>query len=158
MERQLITRQGHQRLLRELDTLRKVELPKNVQAIAEARAHGDLSENAEFHAAKERQSIIAAKMADIESILACTEVVDPLPLPNGRVVFGAKVKVYDPESDEECQYQIVGQAEGDANCGRISLSSPIGQSLIGHEEGDEVRVKTPGGIRVLEIVEIIGAE
>ncbi|MFH1033930.1 MAG: transcription elongation factor GreA [Pseudomonadota bacterium] len=155
MERQLITRQGHQRLLQELEQLRKVELPKNVQAIAEARAHGDLSENAEFHAAKERQSIIAAKMADIESILANTEVVDPLPTPNGRVVFGAKVKIYDAEADEECQYQIVGQAEGDASCGRVSLSSPIGQALIGHEEGDEVRFKTPGGMRVLEIVEIM---
>ncbi|MBI5521435.1 MAG: transcription elongation factor GreA [Desulfarculus sp.] len=158
MERQLITRQGHQRLLQELDILRKVELPKNVQAIAEARAHGDLSENAEFHAAKERQAVIASKMADIESILACTEVVDPLPPPNGRVVFGARVKVYDPEADEECQFQVVGQAEGDAGCGRISLSSPIGQALIGHEEGDEVRVKTPGGIRVLEIIEILGTE
>jgi transcription elongation factor GreA len=158
VERQLITRQGHQRLLQELEQLRKVELPRNVQAIAEARAHGDLSENAEFHAAKERQSIIAAKMADIESILACVEVVDPLPQTNGRVVFGAKVKVYDSESDEECQYQIVGQAEGDANCGRVSLSSPIGQALIGHEEGDEIRFKTPGGLRVLEIVEILDGE
>lgn len=158
MERHLITRQGHQRLKDELEQLRKVELPKNVQAIAEARAHGDLSENAEFHAAKERQSIIAAKMADIESILSCVEVVDPLPTPSGRVVFGAKVKVYDPESDEESQFQIVGQSEGDASCGRISLSSPIGQALIGREEGDEVRVKTPGGLRVLEIVEIASSE
>ncbi len=158
VDRQLITRQGHQRLLQELEQLRKVELPKNVQAIAEARAHGDLSENAEFHAAKERQSIIAAKMADIEGILARTEVVDPLPPHNGRVVFGVKVKLYDPEADEECQFQIVGQAEGDASCGRISLSSPIGQALIGREEGDEVRVKTPGGLRVLEIVEILTAD
>jgi len=84
VDRQLITRQGHQRLVKELEQLRKVELPKNVQAIAEARAHGDLSENAEFHAAKERQAVIATKMADIESILAHTEVVDPLPPPNGR--------------------------------------------------------------------------
>ena len=158
MERQLITSQGHRKLLQELEHLRKVELPKNVQAIAEARAHGDLSENAEFHAAKERQSIIAAKMAELESILAHVEVVDPLPEPNGRVVFGAKVKIYDPESDEECFYQIVGQSEGDASLGRISLSSPIAMAILGREEGDEVRVKTPGGVRVLEILEILGSD
>ncbi|CAO0820616.1 transcription elongation factor GreA (fragment) [Desulfarculales bacterium] len=86
------------------------------------------------------------------------EVIDPLLPPNGRVVFGAKVKVYDPEANEESQFQIVGQSEGDASCGRISLSSPIGQALIGRQEGDEVRIKTPGGLRVLEIVEIMPAD
>jgi transcription elongation factor GreA len=154
VDRQLITRQGHTRIKQELEHLRKVELPRNVQAIGEARAHGDLSENAEFHAAKERQAVIAAKMAELESILANVEVVDPLPEPNGRVVFGALVKVYDAEADEEHRYQIVGQAEGDANNGRISLVSPIGQALLGHEEGDEVKVRTPGGLRVLEILEV----
>lgn len=158
MDRQLITRQGHERLKQELEHLRKVELPRNVQAIGEARAHGDLSENAEFHAAKERQAVIAAKMAELEAILATVEVVDPLPEPGGRVVFGARVKVYDAEADEEHSYQIVGQAEGDANNGRISLVSPIGQALLGHEEGDEVKVRTPGGLRVLEIVEVASSE
>jgi transcription elongation factor GreA len=158
VDRQLITRQGHERLKQELEHLRKVELPKNVQAIGEARAHGDLSENAEFHAAKERQAVIAAKMAELEAILATVEVVDPLPEPDGRVVFGALVKVYDAEADEEHSYQIVGQAEGDANNGRISLVSPIGQALLGHEEGDEVKVRTPGGLRVLEIVEVLSSK
>ncbi len=157
MDRQLITRSGHERIKRELDQLRKVELPKNVQAIAEARAHGDLSENAEFHAAKERQAVISSKIAELEAILAAVEVVHPLPSPNGRVVFGATVKVYDAEADEEHTYQIVGQAEGDANNGRISMGSPIGQALLGHEEGDEVKVRTPGGIRVLEVLEVMAS-
>ena len=149
-----ITRQGFERLKEDLENLRKVELPKNVQAIAEARAHGDISENAEFHAAKERQSIIASKMMELESVLSQTEVIDPLPEPDGRVVFGAKVTVYDPEINKEIVYQLVGQHESDPNVGKISLTSPIGQALIGHEEGDEVRFKTPGGLRLLEVVEI----
>ncbi len=157
MERHLITRQGQQRLKEELDQLRKVELPRNVQAIAEARAHGDLSENAEFHAAKERQAVISAKLMELEVMLANVEVVDPLPEPDGRVVFGAVVKLYDSEADEEMTYQLVGPAESDASAGRISLTSPIGQALVGKEEGDEVRVKTPGGLRVLEILEVSAA-
>ncbi len=158
LDRNLITRQGHERLKVELDHLRKVELPRNVQAIAEARAHGDLSENAEFHAAKERQSIISAKMCEIEGLLANVEVVDPLPTPQGRVVFGALVTVYDPQADQELRYQIVGSAESDASLGRISMTSPIGMALLGKEEGDEIRFQTPGGKRVLEIVEVVSAE
>ncbi|MCA1905278.1 MAG: transcription elongation factor GreA [Desulfarculus sp.] len=158
MERHLITRQGQQRLKEELEQLRKVELPRNVQAIAEARAHGDLSENAEFHAAKERQAVISAKLMELEMMLANVEVVDPLPEPDGRVVFGAVVKLYDAEADEEMTYQLVGPAESDASAGRISLTSPIGQALVGKEEGDEVRVKTPGGLRVLEILEVRAAD
>jgi transcription elongation factor GreA len=158
VERHLITRQGQQRLKEELDQLRKVELPRNVQAIAEARAHGDLSENAEFHAAKERQAVISAKLMELEVMLANVEVVDPLPEPDGRVVFGAVVKLYDAEVDEEMTYQLVGPAESDASAGRISLTSPIGQALVGKEEGDEVRVKTPGGLRVLEILEVSAAD
>lgn len=158
MERHLITRQGQQRLKEELDQLRKVELPRNVQAIAEARAHGDLSENAEFHAAKERQAVISAKLMELEVMLANVEVVDPLPEPDGRVVFGAVVKLYDAEADEEMTYQLVGPAESDASAGRISLTSPIGQAVVGKEEGDEVRVKTPGGLRVLEILEVSAAD
>lgn len=154
MNRQLITRQGHENLKKELEHLRKVEVPKNVKAIAEARAHGDLSENAEFHAAKERQSIISSKINEIEVTLAEVQVVDPLPTPEGRVVFGAKVTVYDLDTDEEVSYQIVGPAESDVNQGRISVTSPLGQSLIGKEEGDEVRCKTPGGIRSLEVVAV----
>ena len=156
MNRPLITRQGHENLKKELEHLRKVEVPNNVKAIAEARAHGDLSENAEFHAAKERQSIISGKINELELALAEVQVVDPLPAPNGRVVFGAVVTVYDLETEEEVTYQIVGPSESDVNQGRISVTSPLGQSLIGKEEGDEVRCKTPGGIRNLEIVEVKG--
>jgi transcription elongation factor GreA len=155
MTRHPITRQGYERIKNELETLRKVDLPRNVQAISEARAHGDLSENAEFHAAKERQSIIAAKMMEMETILSEAAVVDPLPETDGRVVFGAKVTVYDPESDRESIYQVVGKWESDPDRGRISLNSPLGQALIGREAGDEVRFKTPGGVRILEIVEVL---
>jgi transcription elongation factor GreA len=154
LNRPLITRQGHENLKKELEHLRKVEVPQNVKAIAEARAHGDLSENAEFHAAKERQSIISSKINELELTLAEVQIVDPLPSPNGRVVFGVKATVYDLDTDEEMTYQIVGPAESDANQGRISVTSPLGQSLIGKEEGDEVRCKTPGGIRNLEIVSV----
>ena len=154
MERQLITRQGHEQITEELEHLRKVELPNNVKAIAEARAHGDLSENAEFHAAKERQSIISAKMRELEMILGTAQVVDPLPVPNGRVVFGARVTVYDPDADREMAYQIVGHCESDPQKGCISLNSPIGRALLGNEEGDEVKVTTPGGLRILEIVSV----
>ncbi|MGD9124213.1 MAG: transcription elongation factor GreA [Desulfarculaceae bacterium] len=154
MERQLISRQGCDRLKEELDNLQRVELPRNVQAIAEARAHGDLSENAEFHAAKERQAVIAAKIAELQEMLARAEIVDPLPQPEGRVVFGANVTVYDPDADEEMTYQILGPAESDASQGRISLNSPIGQALLGKEEGDEIQVRTPGGLRILEIVSV----
>jgi len=154
VQRQLITKPGQERLRAELDQLRKVELPANVQAIAEARAHGDLSENAEFHAAKERQALIASKIAELESMLANAEVVDPLPVPEGRVVFGAKVTVYDPDADQESSYRIVGQAESDPKNGCVSISSPLAQALLGKEEGDEVRFKAPGGARVLEIMEI----
>jgi transcription elongation factor GreA len=152
--RPLITRQGQQQLQEDLNRLRRVELPANVKAIEEARAHGDLSENAEYHAAKERNAIIMAKIAELENLLATVEVVDPLPQANGRVVFGCKATIYDPDGDLEISYQIVGAAESDAGCGRISMTSPIGQALLGREEGDEVRVVTPGGVRVLEIVSV----
>ncbi len=154
MDRQLITKQGHEKTKAELERLKKVELPRNVQDIAEARAHGDLSENAEFHAAKERQAVLASKIAELESIMANAEVVDPLPVPEGRVVFGATVTVYDPDADQEFAYCIKGQSESDPNNGCISISSPIAQALLGKEEGDEVRFDTPGGARVLEIVEV----
>ncbi|BEQ15506.1 transcription elongation factor GreA [Desulfoferula mesophila] len=154
MSRSLISRPGYQNLQDQLVNLRKIELPANVRAIEEARAHGDLSENAEYHAAKERNAIIMSKISELETLLATAEVVDPLPEPNGRVVFGCRATVYDVEGDEEHSYQIVGSAESDANCGRISMTSPIGQALLGKEEGDEIKVKTPGGMRILEVVSV----
>lgn len=154
MERKLLTREGQIRLQRELDQLRKVELPASVKAIEEARAHGDLSENAEYHAAKERNAIVSAKIAEIKSELALSEVIDPLPEAGGRVVFGCRVTIYDSETDEEVSYQIVGAAESDASQGRMSMTSPMGQALLGKEEGDEVKVQTPGGLRVIEIISV----
>ena len=154
MPRQLISKPGHTRLTQELEHLRKVERPANVQAIAEARAHGDLSENAEFHAAKERQAVILAKISELEEFLATCEIVDPLPRPEGRVVFGAKVTVYDVDTEDETTYQILGPAESDPAKGCISLTSPIAQALIGKEEGDEIKFKAPGGVRTLEIVSV----
>jgi transcription elongation factor GreA len=154
LDRQLITKEGHDKTKTALERLKKVDLPQNVQDIADARAHGDLSENAEFHAAKERQAVLAAKIAELEQILANAEVVDPLPEPEGRVVFGAKVTVYDVNTDEEYAYCIKGQSESDPSNGCISISSPIAQALLVKEEGDEVSFTTPGGKRVLEIVEV----
>lgn len=152
MRREPITAGGYRRLQDELLRLRKEELPRNVRAIEEARAHGDLSENAEYHAAKERNAIILAKIAEIEAFLSRAEVVDPLPEPCGRVVFGCSVTIYDPDTDQETRYQIVGNSESDPAAGRISLASPLAQALLAKEEGDEVKVKTPGGVRDLEIV------
>ncbi|MCB2228445.1 MAG: transcription elongation factor GreA [Desulfarculaceae bacterium] len=154
MSRTLLTREGHKSLQDQLDQLRKVDLPANVKAIEEARAHGDLSENAEYHAAKERNAIIMSKIAEIKNLLAVAEIVDPLPDPNGRVVFGCRFTVYDVDGDVEFSYQIVGEAESDATAGRISMTSPIGQALLGKEEGEEVSVRTPGGVRLLEIVSV----
>ncbi len=149
-----LTREGYEALKAELKRLRQQELPQVIRAIEEARAHGDLSENAEYHAAKERNAIISAKINELETVLAAAEVIDPLPEPNGRVVFGATVTVYDADTDQELRYQIVGGPESDASKGRISISSPIAQALLGRREGDEVQVRTPGGVRTLEIISI----
>lgn len=153
MTRPLLTPEGQERLRAELANLRKVELPATVLAIEEARAHGDLSENAEYHAAKERNAIVMGKINELNAILAESEVITP-PADPERVVFGVQVTVYDPETDEEACYQIVGAPESDASCGRVSMTSPIGQALLGKEEGDEVTFTTPGGQRTLEIVKV----
>ncbi|MCB2186389.1 MAG: transcription elongation factor GreA [Deltaproteobacteria bacterium] len=154
MERNLLTREGHAKLLQDLKRLRQVELPSSVKAIEEARAHGDLSENAEYHAAKERNAMIMGKINELDEVLATAEVVAPPADTGGRVVFGVTVTVFDTDNEEECVYQIVGSPEADATNGRISITSPIGQALLGKEEGDEIRVKTPGGIRTLEVVSV----
>ena len=154
MARSLISREGHENVRKQIIQLRREELPANVLAIEEARAHGDLSENAEYHAAKERNAIIMGKIAELDNLMATVEVIDPLPEVDGRVVFGCKATVYDPDGDQELSYRIVGAAESDASCGRISMTSPIGQALLGKEDGDEVQVRTPGGMRTLEIVSV----
>jgi len=146
-----ITKEGYQKLREELERFKKVERPKNIQDIAEARAHGDLSENAEYSAAKERQSYIAGRMADLENRLATSEIIDTSRLDSSKVVFGATVKLIDLFKGESKKYTIVGEDEADLKNGKISLSSPVGRALIGNKVGDVVTIKAPAGDREYEI-------
>ncbi|MFN3591504.1 MAG: transcription elongation factor GreA [Thermaurantiacus sp.] len=138
--------EGHEMLVQQLKHLKEVERPETVEAIEEARGHGDLSENAEYHAAKERQGQIEAQIADLEDRLARAQVIDPTTLSGDRVVFGATVHLLD-EEDRKVTYQIVGQTEADAKKGRISYNSPLGRALINRRVGEEVEVITPSGDR-----------
>lgn len=138
--------EGHAWLQKQLKQLKEIERPENVEAIEEARAHGDLSENAEYHAAKERQGQIEAQVADIEDKLARAAVIDPTTLSGDKVVFGATVRLLD-EDEKPITYQIVGEVEADAKRGRISYNSPVGRALIGRNLGEEVEVVTPSGDR-----------
>jgi len=150
-----MTVQGAEQLRQELDNLKKVERPRIIAAIAEARAHGDLSENAEYHAAKEQQSFIEGRIVEVESKLSSAQIIDPTTVnAEGRVVFGATVDLLDVDSDSEVTYQIVGDDEADIEKGKISISSPIARALISKEEGDEVVVKVPDGERNYEILEV----
>jgi transcription elongation factor GreA len=153
VEKNPITPEGHAKLREELLHLRKVELPAIIQAIATAREHGDLSENAEYHAARDKQSFIKGRMDALENKLARAEVIDTSKFEGERVAFGAKVKIAN-ESGEEFSYRIVGEDETDTSNGIISVTSPIARSLVGKEIGDEVKVRTPGGERVYEILEV----
>lgn len=146
---------GAKALEEELIRLKKVDRPRIIAAIAEARAHGDLSENAEYHAAKEQQSFIEGRIAEVESKLASAQIIDPTAVnAEGRVVFGATVRLYDESTDGEVTYQIVGDDEADVEAGKISINSPIARGLIGKEDGDEVEVKVPAGTRRYEILAI----
>jgi transcription elongation factor GreA len=145
--------EGHRKLSEQVRHLKQVERPAIVQAIEDARAHGDLSENAEYHAAKERQGQVEATIADIEDQLARAMVIDPSTLSGNKVVFGATVTLVD-EDDKKVKYQLVGQVEADAKDGRISYNSPLGRALIGREKGDEVEVSTPSGDRYYEIAKV----
>lgn len=148
-----ITVQGAERLRRELHELKTVARPRVIEAIAEARAHGDLKENAEYHAAKEQQSFIEGRIAELDSKLASAEVIDVKTIKaNGKVVFGATVDLINVETDDEVTYQIVGDDEADIKESKISISSPIARALIGKEEGDIASVKAPGGVKEYEIV------
>ena len=146
-----ITKEGYQKLREELERFKKVERPKNIQDIVEARAHGDLSENAEYSAAKERQSYIAGRMADLEHKLATSEIIDTSKLDYSKVVFGATVELIDLFKGEQKKYTIVGEDEADLKNGKISLSSPVGRALIGNRVGDVVTIKAPAGDREYEI-------
>ncbi len=150
MEKAPMLLSGHQALTAELKNLKSVERPAVVKAIEEARAHGDLSENAEYHAAKEKQGHIETRIIELESAISRAEVIDPTKLSGDRIVFGATVTLLD-EDDEEVVYQIVGEFESDVKSGRISYSSPLGRALIGRSLGDDVEVKTPKGIKFYEV-------
>ena len=145
--------EGHRKLNDEVRHLKIVERPAVIEAIEVARAHGDLSENAEYHAAKERQGQIEASIAELEDKLARAQVIDPSTLSGDRVVFAATVDLVD-EDDREVTYQIVGQVEADAKRGRISYNSPLGRALIGRKVGEEVEVVTPGGDKSFEIKQV----
>jgi transcription elongation factor GreA len=150
-----LTVRGAERLREELKQLKSVDRPRVIQAIAEARAHGDLKENAEYHAAKEQQGFIEGRIKDLESKLSHAQIIDVTELtPSGRVVFGATVHLSDETDGSQTTYQIVGEDEADAKEGRISYTSPIARALIGKEEGDVVTVRAPGGDRNYEIVEV----
>jgi transcription elongation factor GreA len=150
-----LTARGAELLREELKHLKSVERPKVVEAIATARAHGDLKENAEYHAAKEQQGLMEARIRDIEAKLSNAQIIDVTRLtPTGRVVFGATVHVVDEDDGTEQKYRIVGEDEADIKAGLMSITSPIARALIGKEEGDSVQVATPSGSRAYEIVRV----
>jgi len=154
MEKIFITVAGEKALRERLKAIKEFDRPKNIRDIEEARAHGDLSENAEYHAAKERQGQLDAEMRMIEDKLGRAETIDPTKLSGNRVVFGATVTLYDLDNDERVVYQVVGADEADPLQGRISYVAPIGKALIGKRVGDAVEVKAPGGIREYQVEEI----
>lgn len=150
-----LTSQGAERLREELKRLKKVDRPRIIDAIAEARAHGDLSENAEYHAAREEQGFIEGRIKELDNAIGQAQIIDPTTLDTGgRIVFGATVELLNISTEEEVTYQIVGDLESDIEKSRISVSSPIARALIGKEEGDEVDVQTPAGVTTYEILSV----
>lgn len=153
MEKIPMTRVGHTALDAELKVLKSIERPAVIRAIAEAREHGDLSENAEYHAAREKQSFIEGRIKELESVLSLAEVFDPAKL-SGAIKFGATVTLVDEDSDERRTYQIVGEQEADIENGLLNIRSPLARALIGKDEGDSIDVKTPGGQRSYEVLRV----
>lgn len=153
MEKIPMTRAGHTALNDELKTLKSVERPAIIRAIAEAREHGDLSENAEYHSAREKQSFIEGRIKELEGILSLADVIDPKSL-SGTIKFGATVKLVDEDTDEKKTYQIVGEPEADIEAGKLNLKSPLARALIGKDEGDSIDVSTPGGVKSYEILSV----
>ena len=149
-----ITREGLERLREELRHILTVERPKNIKSIEEARSHGDLNENAEYHAAKERQSLLNAKINELETAINTSEVIEIDELRGERIVFGRKVELENLASGQKVIYQLVGPYESEPESGKISVTSPLGKALIGKEEGDAVKINTPGGIQEFEVLEI----
>lgn len=155
MERVPITKNGYETLKKELTRLKTKERPQNIKAIEEARAHGDLSENAEFHAAKERQAFIESRIGELEFKLGNAEIIDTRNLPKDRVVFGCEVVLENVETGENVEYQLVGPDESSIENGRISVQSPLGLAMIGKGIGDEIKLNVPGGKRTYELVDIL---
>lgn len=155
MERVPITRKGYEALKVELEHLKKVERPKNIKDIEEARSHGDISENAEFEAAKDRQAFIAGRLNDLEYKLALAEIIDPDTMPKDRAVFSSLVLLENIDTGEKVEYQLVGPDESNVEQGLISVSSPLGKAIIGKKPGDEIILQTPGGKRSYEFIEIL---
>ena len=155
MDRVPVTRQGFEALRKELQNLKKIERPRNIKAIEEARAHGDLSENAEYAAAKDRQGFIEGRINELEFKLANIDIIETDKLPKDRAVFGSKVVLENIETGEDVCYQLVGPDESDIGNGRISVSSPIGKAILGRKPGDELTVVVPGGRRSFELVKIL---
>jgi transcription elongation factor GreA len=154
MEKVPMTGEGYSTLDEELKRLKQQERPSVIAAIAEARTHGDLSENAEYHAAKERQGWIEGRIAEIEDKIARAQIIDISKLSGSQVKFGATVSVVDEDTEEEARYQIVGEHEADVRSGKISIASPIARAMIGKETGDVVEVNTPGGVKAYEILKV----
>ncbi len=155
MNKYPMTVEGAEKLRREIEDLKQVQRPRVIEAIAVAREHGDLKENAEYHAAREEQSFIEGRIADYEGRLANAQIIDIKSIPNtGKVLFGVTVTLYDLNEDKEVRYQIVGEHEADVKANKLSVASPIARALIGKEIDDEVIIKTPGGDRHYEIVEV----
>jgi transcription elongation factor GreA len=154
MEKVPMTAGGYHALDEELKRLKTVERPNVVAAIAEARAHGDLSENAEYHAAKDRQGWIEGQIAEIEDRMARAQVIDVSKLSGKQIKFGATVSVIDEDTDEKARYQIVGEHEADVRSGKVSITSPIARAMIGKEKGDTVEVNTPSGVKAYEITKV----
>ena len=155
MERIPITREGYEALKKEIEKIKKIDRPMNIKAIEEARAHGDLSENAEFEAAKDRQAFIEGRLMEIGYRLATADIVDPDTLPKDRAVFASTVVLENIDTGETFEYQLVGPNESDIEKGRISISSPLGKAIIGKKPGEEIIMLAPGGERYYELLDIL---
>ena len=155
MDRTPVTKEGYEALKKELENLKRVERPENIKAIEEARAHGDLSENAEFDAAKDRQGFIEGRISELGFKLATADIINTENLPKDRAMFGSKVLLENIDSGEEVEYRLVGPDESDIEKGRISVSSPLGKAILGKKPGDELTLIVPGGKRIYEFVDIL---
>lgn len=155
MERIPITREGYEALKKEIEKIKKIDRPKNIKAIEEARAHGDLSENAEFEAAKDRQAFIEGRLMEIRYRLANADIVDPNTLPKDRAVFASTVVLENIDTGETVEYQLVGPNESDIEKGKISITSPLGKAIIGKKPGEEITMLAPGGKRYYELLDIL---